>query len=388
MKIAFFTPTFLPKCSGAEIFHHNLALRLRERGHEPIVLMPRSLKRQLDASQLAPPYETAGFPSHQWSLFKRWPAAGFALSRWTLGRFQARYQFDVWHSVVLSPAGMCFADWQSRSGVPGHVRAVGDDVPLEEKSDLPGFAQSALRKAQCVVSLSEGMTRALRSLRISEERIVEIPNAVDTRRFEGSFEREAFLKSHGIRGALCLCVARHHPQKDLPTLFKAFRGFLKDSSQQATLVVAGRGMPEYPLDADLKPHVRLIETAASSPVEFPPAELVNWYRAADLFVLTSQLEGFSTALLEAMAAGLPVVGTDVPGIRERVQHGVNGLLRPVGDATGLSSAIARLLADPEERSAFGEESKRLARPFSWDQTVTAYESLYKKLIQTARRQPV
>lgn len=384
MKVAIFTPTFLPKCSGAEIFHHNLALRLQDRGHKPIVLMPRSLKRRLDSSPLAPPYETVGFPSHQWSLFKRWPAAAFGLSRWTLGRLQSRYRFDVWHSVVLSPAGMCFADWQSRTGVPGLVRAVGDDVP-GNPALLPVFARKALCKAQCIVSLSEGMTRALAGLNIREDRIVEIANAVDLQRFEGCFDREAFLRRHGINGPVCLCVARNHPQKDLPTLFQAFREFLRDPSRRATLVVAGRGMPDYPVDADLKSHVRLLETAASSPLEFPPAELVAWYRAADLFVLTSQLEGFSTALLEAMAAGLPVAGTDVPGIRERVQNGVNGLLRPAGDTAGISATIARLLANPEERRAFGKASQQLARQYSWEQTMDAYESTYKKLQLTASR---
>lgn len=380
MRIAIFTPTFLPKCSGAEIFHHNLALRLSERGHEPIVLLPRSLKRRLDDVLPTLPYQTVGFPSHQWSLLRRWPLAGWAMSRWTLGRFQARYRFDVWHSVVLSPAGACFADWQSRTHRPGLIRAVGDDVPLEGDANLAPRFQKAVCKAQCIVSLSEGMTQAFIRMGVPDTRIVEIPNAVDIKRFEGHFNRKAFLERHGLSGAVCLCVARNHPQKDLPTLFKAFREVLKSSMSPVHLVVVGRGMPSFPLDPELQSHVRLIEIEPSGLMEFPAAEIVNWYRAADLFVLTSRLEGFSTALLEAMAAGLPIVGTDVPGIRERVANGIHGILCPSGDAQGIALAIQQLLTNPEKCAALGNEAKIQAGQFSWDRTLEAYESLYKKLV--------
>lgn len=381
MKIAIFTPTFLPKCSGAEIFHHNLALRLAALGHEPVVVMPRGLKRILDASPLAPGYLTVGYPSNQWSLFKKWPAAAFAVSRWTLGRLQATHRFDVWHSVVLSPAGACFADWQSKRSVPGLVRAVGDDVPSAGGEMIPAHVKKAVSQAQCVVSLSEGMTFGLVQAGIDERRIRQIPNAVDMECFRGPFDRSAFLASHGIVGRVCLCVARNHPQKDLPTLFRAFDLMRRSMPEPVTLVVAGRDMKEYPLDSELNSCVKLFEFTPSHPLEFPPAGLVEWYRASDLFVMTSELEGFSTALVEAMAAGLPVVATDVSGIRERVVSGKNGWLHRYGDAEGIAKSMRRLLLNEEERRRFGEKAKQSAARFSWDNTISAYDSLYKKLVQ-------
>jgi glycosyltransferase involved in cell wall biosynthesis len=133
--------------------------------------------------------------------------------------------------------------------------------------------------------------------------------------------------------------------------------------------------------------VLLLELTPTNPLEFPPAELVRWYRASDLFVMTSEVEGFSTALVEAMAAGLPVVATDVAGIRERVDNGTNGWLRPFGDAAGLATAMRGLLSDENQRRGFGEAAARSAARFSWENTVTQYLNLYKNLVhEVADRQ--
>jgi len=381
MRIAIFTPTFLPKCSGAEIFHHNLALRLAALGHEPVVVMPRGLKRRLDVDPLAPGYATAGYPSNQWSLFKRWPSGAYLLSRRTLDRLQARHRFDVWHSVVLSPTGCCFADWQSRRRIAGLVRAVGDDVPVDGSANLPDHVRKSISRAQCVVSLSRGMTGGLVLAGVDKRRIVEIPNAVDLDLFKGDFRREEFLVSRGVAGKVCLCVARNHPQKDLPTLFRAFSELRRLMHDPVWLVVAGRGMRDYPLDPGLADSVRLLELTPGGPLEFPPAELVRWYRAADLFVMTSEVEGFSTALVEAMAAGLPVVATDVAGIRERIENGTSGWLRPYGDAHGLAAAMRGLLVDENQRRGFGIAAACAAARFSWENTVSAYLNLYKNLVR-------
>jgi glycosyltransferase involved in cell wall biosynthesis len=225
--------------------------------------------------------------------------------------------------------------------------------------------------------MSEGLVQA----GVDPGRIKEIPNAVDLECFQRSFDRAAFLDAKGIQGRVCLCVARNHPQKDLPTLFRAFDRLRQSLGEPVTLVVAGRGMEAYPLDSELASSVRLLELTPSNPLEFPPSELVEWYQASDLFVLTSELEGFSTALVEAMAAGLPVVATDVAGIRERVENGKNGSLHPFRDADGIAESMRRLLLADDLRKKYGEAARQSAARFSWDNTVAAYESLYKNLVR-------
>jgi glycosyltransferase involved in cell wall biosynthesis len=103
-------------------------------------------------------------------------------------------------------------------------------------------------------------------------------------------------------------------------------------------------------------------------------------RASDLFVHPSREEGFSNAILEAMAAGLPVVACDVGGNPEAIVDGETGRLVPPRNAVAFASAVAELLADPEKRKAMGEAGRhRATERFSLDRMVGEMESLYETL---------
>jgi glycosyltransferase involved in cell wall biosynthesis len=108
-------------------------------------------------------------------------------------------------------------------------------------------------------------------------------------------------------------------------------------------------------------------------------------RASDLFVHPSREEGFSNAILEAMAAGLPVVACDVGGNPEAVVDGETGRLVPSRNAAAFASAVAELLADPEKRKAMGEAGRfRATERFSLDRMVGEMESLYDSLARGER----
>jgi glycosyltransferase involved in cell wall biosynthesis len=81
--------------------------------------------------------------------------------------------------------------------------------------------------------------------------------------------------------------------------------------------------------------------------------------SCDLFVLPSKWEGMPKALVEAMACGLPVIGTDVPGIRDLIDHGRNGYLCEPGER-GIRSAIASLIEDPQVGARLGQEARKFA----------------------------
>jgi glycosyltransferase involved in cell wall biosynthesis len=103
--------------------------------------------------------------------------------------------------------------------------------------------------------------------------------------------------------------------------------------------------------------------------------------AADIFVLPSRSEGFSNALVEAMAASLPIVATDVGGNAEAVQDGVTGFLVPSEDPAALAEAIVRLLSNPSQAKAMGLEGKALAaRQFSTEAMMGRIASTYRKLL--------
>ena len=104
-------------------------------------------------------------------------------------------------------------------------------------------------------------------------------------------------------------------------------------------------------------------------------------RAADLFVHPSHQEGFSNAILEAMAAGLPVVACDVGGNPEAVVDGVTGRLVPPRDPTALANAMAEILADPGKGRSMGEAGRqRATEQFSLDRMVREIEEMYESLM--------
>lgn len=103
--------------------------------------------------------------------------------------------------------------------------------------------------------------------------------------------------------------------------------------------------------------------------------------AADIFVLPSRSEGFSNAIVEAMAAALPVVATNVGGNAEAVQNGVTGIVVPAEDPDALAAAITQLLADPAKGQAMGIAGKqRVAEQFTTDAMIQRTTATYNKLL--------
>jgi glycosyltransferase involved in cell wall biosynthesis len=104
--------------------------------------------------------------------------------------------------------------------------------------------------------------------------------------------------------------------------------------------------------------------------------------AADIFVLPSRSEGFSNAIVEAMAASLPVVATNVGGNAEAVQDGVSGVIVSPEDPDALAAAIVQLLSDPAKAKQMGTEGKRLAaEKFTTEAMMTQITSVYRSLLR-------
>ena len=110
--------------------------------------------------------------------------------------------------------------------------------------------------------------------------------------------------------------------------------------------------------------------------------ILEWLAISDVFALPSYREGLPRTVLEAMAMGLPIVTTDVPGCRETVIEGENGFLVRAGDSGSLTEALKKVIDDQELRRSMGERSLQLAEErFSTDVIVTQYMELYAELCQ-------
>jgi len=166
-----------------------------------------------------------------------------------------------------------------------------------------------------------------------------------------------------------LYAGRLSPEKGLDVLIEAHRPV----AGACRLAVAGGS--SYSED-----YIRRLRAQAGPEVVFTGfqqgAVLAELYGNALAFVLPSQMEGLSVALLEAMAYGLPVVASDIPENRELVDE-CGGFLFPLGDAAGLGQVLQRLVADPETALAVGRRCReRVIERFSWDRIAIETENFY------------
>src|SRR5439155_24152263 len=144
-----------------------------------------------------------------------------------------------------------------------------------------------------------------------------------------------------------------------------------------TLLLVGDG----PLAADLEEQTRRLGIAAKVVFAGARDDVPRILRASDISVLSSQREGFSNVVIESLAAGLPVVATDVGGNAEAIAEGSCGLLVPVGDAAAISERLGRLAEDRGLRARMAAAARRRASAFSLDEAVRATETLYDGLLR-------
>jgi glycosyltransferase involved in cell wall biosynthesis len=144
---------------------------------------------------------------------------------------------------------------------------------------------------------------------------------------------------------------------------------------EATLVFVGKG----DLEAELR--AKALQMGVSGRVKFLGwrDDIPEIMKILDVFVLPSLNEGMGRVLVEAMAAGRPVVASRVGGIPDLVKHGENGFLVEPGDENGVSAAIKKLLADKIMRDQMGEKGRIMAQAFSVENMVDKIDSLYASL---------
>ncbi len=206
-----------------------------------------------------------------------------------------------------------------------------------------------------------------------------IPNGIDFQRF-ASAEPFPHLEDHRPN---ILFVGRKDERKGLRYLLEAFL-VLRTMLDNVRLIIVGPGEPDRECSA-------LIDAANASchdsvmvtgPVS--SSDLPRYYASADVFCSPATGgESFGIVLLEAMAAGAPVVASDIDGYRNVVSHDDNGLLVPARDIRAIAGSIVRVLSDDALSQRLTESGRRTAGRYSWDHVASQVEDYYRHCIEEA-----
>lgn len=230
---------------------------------------------------------------------------------------------------------------------------------------------------------SDGVTAVSRDLAEHTQkdfaltRLIEvIHNFVDTERFRRRELPPCFREHFAAPDErLVIHISNMRPVKRLNDIVRAFAHLQRAVPARLVLVGEGPDRPEAErLACALEISDRVIFAGNMAHVE-------NALAVADLFLMASEVESFGLAALEAMACEVPVVGTRIGGVPEVVEHGVTGLLAPLGDVEALAEAGIALLTDPERLAQFGRAAReRAITCFGHDAGITAYEQYYEQIV--------
>ena len=241
-----------------------------------------------------------------------------------------------------------------------------------------------IRFTECVVCNAESLRRDLIArVGLPAHKVLVIPNGAEVPPPAGPAERAAARRALGVPedGILVGTIARLDPIKNLGMLVRA-AALCRTSRQPIHFCVVGGG----PEEATLRDEVgrRGLEGRFHLAGEHPIASRL--LPGFDLFVLTSWSEGLPNTIMEAMAAGLPCVSTNVGGCPELVIDGVTGYLVPSGDEGALAARIVELAAEPRRRALLGQAGRKtIETRFSVGRLVSQTERLFDRLVAARDR---
>ena len=246
----------------------------------------------------------------------------------------------------------------------------------------PVFRRLALHSVHGLVVNSQAIQRQLVEHGVTVERIYFLPNCVEVGYSSAAFETvEPVWAPLPAGGRLIGLVGNLRPEKNHALFIQAVACLLPNYPDLYGVMIGQPISSEEHLPDQIRGLIRSLDVeqrlilAGFHPD--PPALLPRFYALC----LSSDSEGMPNAVLEAMAAGLPVVATRVGGISHLVQDGVNGLLVEPGDVEGLSAALRRLLDDPALARAMGQAGRqRILAEFSEQVIIPPLERYYNSLL--------
>lgn len=369
-KIAHFIDTNVP--GGAELLIIDICRNLKKYNYQPEVFHfgnPWLVKKcaQLDIPCLLVP----GYKLYK--SFKTLPIFTVVFRN-----FIKQRKIDLLHSHLFGPiTGSCFATFIAR--IP-HLGTLHDTYTIDEKKNRMYLLRLASIIGTQLVTVSEDMRDYLcNNIRFSEFKkndIKVVLNGIDLKAY--SQMRDNKLRSQlkiSESDIVFICVGRLAKIKRHDVLIKAFSKL--DTKKDVKLLIVGEGPTKQKIERLI---VKLGLSKSVKMLGFR-SDVPNLLAASDCFILSSQSEGLSYSITEAMASGLPVVVTDVGGNKELVLNEQSGYLVPPNNLDLFAEKMQCIIDDNKKRKQFGNKAKEIAHEkFSITTMIEKYINIYKKMI--------
>lgn len=360
---------------GQELVIDALARQFLARGHEVMVLALRQRHGQ-----------TGGDTSLPYPVVRH---RRFFSTRHFLDSYQGHltaahrdYRFDVIHAHNVYPAGYVAVRWSEPRGVPLVITSHGCDIAPESclmtKPQVPDRVTYVLSHASALVSINDSVEHNYRRHCPDAHHIVSIPNGVDLTAFNSRAARPARIPQRLRPGEYFLFLGRLIHRKGGDQLLLAFRQIADDIPVQ--LVIAGTGEEEMALK------VQAAQLGLAERVHFTGViqGLEKTYLLQNCLgtVIPSRIsEASSLVVLESYAAGVPVIGTAIPGLETTIMQNETGLFVAPDSPAELAGAMASLARDRELAGRLGRGGRRTAENLDWGRVADRHLELYASLVR-------
>jgi glycosyltransferase involved in cell wall biosynthesis len=230
-----------------------------------------------------------------------------------------------------------------------------------------------------LIAVSRASASFSRLLGFSERRITVVPNGVDLSCFNGKADALAMREELSIGDEPLVVTALRLIKGKSPDLLVSAFARVLEVVPNAKLVIAGSGQEEDNLSRQIQD--LNIANSVSMVGRLEKEKVAQIMAAADVFALPSRIESFGLTLLEASAAGVPVVCANAGGIPEIFQDGFDALLYPPGDDDAMAKAVIRLIQDKELAKQISANAVETAGKFTWERTAEQTLQVYREVLQ-------
>ena len=380
MNICIFGNSFLPMVGGKEYVMHYLANALVELGHNVTVVAER-----LGWSEMK---EKHSYEVHRYSLPYRGMGrlgidyiSGIALFSY----LHSQKKFDVINCHGVDYAGVIARTIKKLYKLPLIMTPHGYDI--QKIHDIGyGIRLNAAwdRKVSMNLKAADYVTAISNSIRcdidmIPEEKIVNISNGIHIKKFklnESNYLRKMFEIDKNKK--IVLSVGRNHIKKGYDYGIRAIAELVNNNwYKDLVYIIIGRTVSEHQKlieELGVAQYVILLE-------EVTQDEIVKCYKSADIFFSPSIVEGLSLVSIEGMAAGLPLVVTNVPGNEDIVKENNCGLIVESKKPNSMAEGLKKLLLDDDLRKKLSSIALTRASEYDWLEIAKQYERLYIRAIQ-------